>query len=815
MYDSTTAHPPASAILRAALLASAAATPLPALAQTAPPPLPDRQVASETVVDIQLDLAAGYTDNLFATRSNEVDDLLFVARPELHVTRTDADSQLRLRGEGELGRYQEHESENYDDWLIGIDGRLRTSPDLSLVGGAHYRWEHESRQSPEAQDGSEPTRYEMLHAFGGANIGSGSLILRPAAILDRFDFRDVPADGAVINNDDRDRTQIELGARLSQRMSKGTHLFLQGTWNSRDYRQRVDDFGFDRSSSGGSLNIGVRKVFSPNLNGELFVGYLDQDYSDPRLASVRALDFGATLDWTAPAGLGLALQLDRSIEETTLPGASSYLLTTGSLTLKASPHASVEAGLTLAGSLYDYRGDPRTEFVTSSDLWVRRWLTSRLYAQLDYAFAQRTSNAAGFDFDENRLLLRIGAAFRSHDSAAGSPPSFDATAPGGAYLGVFAGHGVLVTGLDGPRGQGSNTADFGGTGPAAGLVGGYGLTSGNAYFGGEIEAWAGGSDWLHVAERIFSVEKKASFGIAGRLGWLTPGQDLLYARIGLSRAQLRTRYDLFDFSLDDKAWRTGVNFGLGAETSAGSRGFVRAEYVVSSYDDVDVPSGKDADTDNMSSSEGQFRVGAGLRFGVNAQRAAVPPTKFAGPYLGLQVGHGALVSRNFGTRENSQAIDILRAGQGPILGIFAGYGTNWRRFYAAAEIETDISRIDWNIEREPTGRIYSAKRQLSFGAGVRAGWLIGNSALLYGRLGAARTRFVIPYQTTNRSVWSEESRSGLRLGGGLEIGLGARDRLRIDYTLTAYRPYNVEYGDKFDRFDHDENVTRIGVAHSF
>ena len=778
--------------------------------ETTPP-----QSQEGTTVDVAVDVSGGYTDNLFATRNYEVDDFLIIARPSLRLTTLDGENRFTLRGEGELGRHAEHHSEDYNDWSIGADGRLRASPGVVLLGGADYRWEHESRASPEAQNGSEPTRYELLHAFGGAILGSGPFTVRPAVILDRFDFKDVPAGGFIINNDDRDRTQVELGARLSQRVASGSYLLLQGVWNSRDYRQSVDDFGFRRDSRGRSFNIGIRKIFSPSLNGELLIGYLTQDYRDPRLETVGAIDVGATLDWTAPNGLGLAFRLDRSVEETTLPGASSYLLTTGSLALRASPNPTVETGITLGGSLYDYRGDPRTEFATNADLWVRHWLSRNIYAQLDYGLAQRTSNAAGFDYDENRLFLRLGARLRPHHDESIAPLALAANAPAGLYAGLFLGHGALATGLDGPRGQGSNTADFGDTGQTAGIMAGYGTTIGNAYFGGEIEASAGGPDWLHIAERVFSIEKNVSFGIAGRVGWLTPARDLLYGRIGLSRAQLRTRYDLFEFSLDDEDWRTGLNFGVGAEASAGGRGFVRAEYVLTSYDDIDVPSGRGDDRDNMSSSEGQFRLGAGLRFGAVDERTVAPPTRFAGPYAGVQVGHGALVSRNLGEREQSQSIDISRAGQGPLFGIFAGYGGAWRSFYAGLEAEADISRIDWNIEREPTGRIYSARRQLSFGGAARAGWLISNSALLYGRLGVAQTRFVIPYRTTNRSVRSEESRTGLRVGAGLEIGLGNRDRLRIDYTLTDYRKYDVEYGENSDRFDHDENVVRVGVAHAF
>lgn len=796
---------------RAALLASALTFPSAAFSQATQPPDPEPK--ARTTLEAGLEFGSGYTDNVFATRNFERSDFLFLARPTFRLTREKGDNRISLHAEGEFGRYADHKSENYNDWLMGVDARLRASKGFLLLGGADYRWAHESRESPEAQNGSEPTRYQLAHAYGGAIVGSGPLTFRPAIIVDRYDYKDVPADGFTINNDDRDRTQVEVGGRLLQRVSEGTQVFIQGAWNSRHYRQPIDDFGFRRDSTGGSINAGIRKVFSPDLTVEAFAGYLKQRYHDPRLKDVGAADFGATVDWTGPRGLGVSFRLDRSVEETTLPGASSYLLTDGSLTLKASPHPRIDAGLTLAGSLYNYRGNPRTEFLTSTDLWLRHWLSQHIFAEIDYKLAQRTSNAAGFSFEENRAFLTLGAKLEPHYQGSPAALRFGETTPAGAYLGLFAGHGALTTGLDGPRGQGFNTAEFGGTGVGYGAFAGYGATIGKVYVGAEIEGGPEGPQWNHRAERSFSVEKTATAGIAARLGWLTPSRDLVYGRFGISRTELRTRYELFDNKTDIRDWRTGLNFGAGAEASAGGRAFVRAEYVLTSYHDVDVASGKG--DDNLSTSEGQFRIGVGYRFGAATDHRAVKPSRFGGFYAGAEVGHGALVSRNQGVREKSQAIDIMRGGHGPLLGIFAGYGIAWNWLYLGAEGGADTSRIEWNLERDPNKRVYSARRQWSLGGGLRAGWLISKSALLYGRVGAVRTRFVIPYTTAQLSVRSEESKTALRFGGGLEVGLGSRDRLRFDYTLTHYGAYDVVYGQNSDRFQHDENVMRLGLAHAF
>ena len=774
---------------------------------------PSQNAASAPRLDAGVEISAGYSDNIFATRNREEDDLLLQLRPFARLDLGSPQNGVTLRGEGEVGRYADFGSEDYDDWLIGADGRARLNSSLSLIAGGEWRWDHEDRTSPDAVAGLEPTDYQRGFGYAGLIASGGNFRGRLGATVTRYDFDDVAATGGIINNDDRDRTQVELGARAGVRLRSGTELFVQGSYDRRDYDDPLDDAGFRRDSRGGSIVAGFRRDFGSGFSGEFFGGWLHQDYADPRLRDIDTFDVGAVLDWRGPRGLGGALRLDRSIEETTLAGSAAYIVTSGSLSLRASPHPRLAAGLALSGSQYDYRGAPRSEFIIGVNLWTRFWLNSRLYVGTDYTHSQRSSNAAGFDFDQNRFLLSIGARLRPQFTNNVPALLLREQAPGGLYLGLLAGHGTLVTGLDGPRGPGENTADFGDHGPAAIAVLGYGILIDPLYLGIEAEASLRGPDWLHTADRVFSLDKREAFGAAARIGLVTAHGDLIFGRFGLSSAAFRTDYTHANNVYSGERRRTGLGVGGGIEARAGRRGFVRAEYVVTSYADEDIPTGG-GNFDNFSSTESQFRIGGGVRFGAPAPRTgpASPPVRFGGPYIGVQIGHGALVTDNQGTRSGGTQVDISRASHGGVLGAFAGIGQVLGRVYAGAEIEGDISAINWNIERDPNGRVYSAEHDYSYGIAGRAGVLIGDSALVYGRLGAVRTRFDVPYSTTGVSIRSRETRTGVRFGGGLEIALSSRIRLRADYSLTEYRAYDVVYGNNADRFDHSETLFRLGLS---
>ena len=795
--------------LKIILLMTAAMAPLPAFAQSDPGQTPPAESEGEVAGRLQatIEVDTTYVDNIFATRRDEVEDLIVAVRPGVSWMRGSGDRRFSAYARGELGRYADNDSEDYDDWSLGADGRYAVSPGTILIGGADYQWRHESRTSPEDVRGLGPTEYEQSYLYGGLLLRWESLAARVAASLTGYDFSDVATSSGVINNDDRDRTQAEIGVRLGWVRSPAEEWFAQASLDSRDYDAALDDFGFARDSDGLSLGLGVRRA-SPTLSAEAFAGVMRRSYDDPALGDVTALDFGALVDWTGPSGLGLGLRLDRSLEETTLPGSPAYILTSGALNLTATPHPSLQVGAGMDAAHYDYQNSTRSETSIGLRSWVRYWVDPRVFVGLEHGISQRASTAAGFDYDENRLMLRVGAQLRPHYSAEAGDLDLSQTAPGGAYVGVLAGYGVLSTGLDGPRGPGSNTADFGDMGASYGLVAGYGWTSGPIYLGLEAEAFGEGPEWRHHADRDFGVHKESAFGLSGRLGWVSGADDLIYVRAGAYSGSFHDSYVHASNVVDDSASRTGMGGGVGIEAGTGGRGFVRAEYLVTSWEDYEVATGG-GNSDNFSHSESQFRLGGGLRFGAPAPRADRATADFSGPYVGVRFGHGAVLSDNEGVRSGGTAIDIIRASHGPVLGVVAGYGVTFGRAYVGLEFGADSAEMNWNIERDPNGRIYSTERGGSVSVAARLGWRIGESAMVYGQIGAVRARFDIPYQTSGVAVHSDESVSGLRAGAGLEVALGEETWLRLDYATTEYDRYDVEYSTNSDSFDHAESLASI------
>jgi opacity protein-like surface antigen len=260
----------------------------------------------------------------------------------------------------------------------------------------------------------------------------------------------------------------------------------------------------------------------------------------------------------------------------------------------------------------------------------------------------------------------------------------------------------------------------------------------------------------------------------------------------------------------------GLRIGTGLEVPLSDRIFGRFDYSLTDYRDYEVANANAPD--NFDNTELQARFGIGYRFQAipdGLTNKGAPEPSFSGAYLGTQVGYGTLDTVNSGPRQAGSTLTADRGGYGAGVGIFAGYGYTLGDFFIGAELDGSFSDAGWNIEREPTGRIYSVEKDESFGASARFGYVLPLGTLVYARVGIVRSNFKTKYAFGGSSVDQDDMLTGLRIGGGIETPLTKDLFLRFDYTHTSYDSYSVDYGSGIDAFDHEENVGAVGIAYRF
>jgi opacity protein-like surface antigen len=158
-----------------------------------------------------------------------------------------------------------------------------------------------------------------------------------------------------------------------------------------------------------------------------------------------------------------------------------------------------------------------------------------------------------------------------------------------------------------------------------------------------------------------------------------------------------------------------------------------------------------------------------------------------------------------------------RGDLGYTAGLFGGYGAQVGNFYLGGELEAELAKTHSNNEREGGGRSFSLEKQWSYGASLRAGYAVNNTALLYARVGVVQTRFDVDFARGNNSLSAQYTKTGLRYGGGMEFPAANDLIVRLDYTHTSYPEFSLVTppAGEVERYRPKEDLFRLGVLRQF
>lgn len=773
-----------------------------------------------------------YTDNVFFSRplydQRRLGDWVTVIRPSLGYDYRFDKGAISFGASAAIGRYAKYTSENYFDFGLDATGRYRFDPLTTAVWGLGLTRGHEPRSSldPSDQIGTEPTTYWKTSAFGAIQRRIGTDTLKLGFTYDGYNFQDSSTTVApyTINNDDRDRDMMTFGARYTHPLAEGTRIFAEGTLDWRNYRQSRDDNGYARDSLGGRANVGLQQDVGKNARAEVYGGFLYQNYRDARFDAVVAPDFGGRYTWQSN-GTSVEARLDRTLEETTLAGISSYLQTTASLNVSQDLQNRIRlyGGASLAD--LNFQNSARSDQLTNLWIGARKYLTPRFYVGAEAGFEERDSSDPTEDYTATRIMARVGI-----DSGRAFDPTKAANlgeAATGFYVGAGGSLDHVGTMLDGPRQEtnGSLTTDFGKVGAGGRLLAGWGADVNRTYFGVEGDVGLSEAEWNHARKpggRVFSVRQNDDFGFSLLGGRRVGGGTLVYGRAGIRSTRFDTEYATAGASDSWSDRRTGFEYGLGVRTPITPNLALSLEYVQDRYPDYTAGVGKNP-PDRFANVVNSARFDLTYHFGgIPGAVAPKPATAdFSGAYWGVQAGLGTLDSKTQGDRQPEGAppvTSVLTADfgdNGYTLGGLAGYNFQMGRFVFGGEAEADFAHERWDHQRMTSGRTFSLRKDASLGLSARAGYVLDGGALLYGRVGAAASLLDNTFSTPGVSLSQNEWHGGIRYGGGIEVPVSRKSRIRFDYTVTDYGTLSLDTPSGRETYRTSENTFRLGYIRKF
>lgn len=358
----------------------------------------------------KLGVGEEYDDNIFRVEGDKEDDLITVITPEVSLRSDWANHSLNFEADATIGRYAESSDEDYEDFTVRADGRLDITRNNYLFGALEHTQFHEDRGSPDDVAGTVPTEFTISNASVTYFHRFNRLSFTVEGTAREINFDDVPAIGGTINNDDRDRKDFIGTVRVAYEIVPEYEAFFRGGVNARPYDDAVDDNGFDRDSDGYEVVIGTAVDLSGVTFGDVFVGFASQDYEDPQLPTIDGVTFGGTIYWNVTRLTTITGSIRRTIEESTLSGASGFFATRVGVSVDHELLRNLLLSGDLHGTRSDYEGIDREDDDIQVGLGAKYLLNRHLYLSLDYSYWQRESSQAGGgdrDFKQNRVIVGL------------------------------------------------------------------------------------------------------------------------------------------------------------------------------------------------------------------------------------------------------------------------------------------------------------------------------------------------------------------------------------------------------------------------
>ena len=366
-----------------------------------------------------------YDSNIFASRAGatqsiagEIDDFIFQVKPGFSLASDWNQNYFRFFGDADIVKYGDNGGEDYEDFNIGADGRIDVSRGTFINYGASFSEKHEDRGAPDsASNAAEQTTYESFKASLGFVRDLSLVSLAVDGKYEKLDYDDAALNGGgSLNNDDRDRDRWEGSLRLGYEVDDYYETFIRLTANRVEYDDSQEDGGPQRNSDGYEVVVGAAFDITGTSQGEIFGGYIKQNYDSDSLEGIDDFTFGASMLWN-PTGLtSVRTAVVRSVTETTLAaensaglrvGASGVLNTLFSVDLEHELQRNVLLKGTASYTRSDYKNVIRDDDLFKATLGARYLLNRNFAVDAAYTFDARDTSESGQDYKRHIFMVSL------------------------------------------------------------------------------------------------------------------------------------------------------------------------------------------------------------------------------------------------------------------------------------------------------------------------------------------------------------------------------------------------------------------------
>ncbi|MDG1287750.1 MAG: outer membrane beta-barrel protein [Rickettsiales bacterium] len=381
---------------------------------------------SDKAVRLSVGGTAGvaYNDNIYRSDGNEESDFIGIFRPGVRLKTDLKPYQVDIEGRVEVGEYFSESENSYVDTDLKARVGYDITPTTNVYVAGRHQKEHVAigafTDTPNSQ-AAEPTDYMYGELSGGVKVDEPVWMAHVNTGIDFFDYDNSRRrDGTQIINDDRDRDENHVTARVGYKLQEESVLYVEGTYNNRRYDSRVDStLLFPRDSDGIEALVGVKlgnRRSSP-LFVDLGVGYLQQDYDAAILPEVTGVALRGNVQWRPDDLWRVRGNVTRDVRETSTTGASGYLQTRIGTEATYQLLDTLKVGGKLRYTQNDFEvnqaagGVKRTDNIYDGGIFADYNFHEDYVVGGEYLHVNRDSDRASNDYASNVFLLRLGVLY--------------------------------------------------------------------------------------------------------------------------------------------------------------------------------------------------------------------------------------------------------------------------------------------------------------------------------------------------------------------------------------------------------------------
>ncbi len=380
-------------------------------ATTQPAPITHGQRIGDFTLYSDIKSGIFYDDNIYATNHSTRADGVATVSPRAILQSNWEKNEFVAEAQTDLTGYYEHSRENTADWHVSTEGRIDASDTTQILLGLLALQDHEDRASPDAVAGLSPTPYTQLNAYAGIAHNIGSYSIRLGGSAEQLTFGNVMGSYGEIDQTDRNRERYSFGGLVQYDLDPAFRPYIKASGVFHEYQQRIDNFGYARSSQGAEVGLGAVLRITEQLTGDAYVGGTTRDYQDTWFRDVNTSVATAYLRWEPTYETVMVLFFNRSLEETTLPGSPGYIYNIVGGRIEQALTENLTGILRAAVARAEFVDTSRNDDEGDFSVGLRYSLTEYVTLGCDYRYTVRTSVSEYADYGRNQAFFRVNVAF--------------------------------------------------------------------------------------------------------------------------------------------------------------------------------------------------------------------------------------------------------------------------------------------------------------------------------------------------------------------------------------------------------------------